>query len=71
MASKMMAPETQSLSTAMSLLAPSSYNYEFHGCSSVVTAFYTETESGAHDEIDFEFVGNRGSQVQTNYFVDG
>ena len=55
----------------MIILATLPCNYELCDGSGIVTSFYTDTESGVHNEIDFEFVGNNVSQVQTNYFVDG
>ncbi|KAF9605735.1 hypothetical protein IFM89_018131 [Coptis chinensis] len=40
----------------------------------VVTAFYLSSQNSEHDEIDFEFLGNRTGQpyiVQTNVFTGG
>ncbi|KAJ9565060.1 hypothetical protein OSB04_001026 [Centaurea solstitialis] len=40
----------------------------------VVTAFYLNTNVGGHDEVDFEFLGNRPGKpigLQTNVFADG
>ncbi|KAI3749641.1 hypothetical protein L2E82_20256 [Cichorium intybus] len=40
----------------------------------VVTAFYLNTNVGAHDELDFEFLGNRPGKpitLQTNVFANG
>ncbi|XP_014496979.1 xyloglucan endotransglucosylase/hydrolase protein 2 isoform X1 [Vigna radiata var. radiata] len=40
----------------------------------VVTAYYLSSEGSKHDELDFEFLGNREGKpyrLQTNVFVDG
>ncbi|XP_077236671.1 xyloglucan endotransglucosylase/hydrolase protein 2-like [Tasmannia lanceolata] len=40
----------------------------------VVTAFYLSSQTSNHDELDFEFLGNREGKpivLQTNVFVDG
>ncbi|CAH1434664.1 unnamed protein product [Lactuca virosa] len=40
----------------------------------VVTAFYLNTNLGAHDELDFEFLGNKPGKpitLQTNVFANG
>ncbi|ESQ56427.1 hypothetical protein EUTSA_v10026812mg [Eutrema salsugineum] len=40
----------------------------------VVTAFYLTSKGNAHDELDFEFLGNRGGKpiaIQTNVFTNG
>ncbi|KAI3678702.1 hypothetical protein L6452_38005 [Arctium lappa] len=40
----------------------------------VVTAFYLNSNVGVHDELDFEFLGNRPGKpivLQTNVFADG
>ncbi|XP_077225790.1 putative xyloglucan endotransglucosylase/hydrolase protein [Tasmannia lanceolata] len=40
----------------------------------IVTAFYLSSETSEHDEIDFEFLGNRTNQpyiLQTNVFTGG
>ncbi|CAH2061552.1 unnamed protein product [Thlaspi arvense] len=40
----------------------------------VVTAFYLTSKGNTHDELDFEFLGNRGGRpiaLQTNVFTNG
>ncbi|CAA7054751.1 unnamed protein product, partial [Microthlaspi erraticum] len=40
----------------------------------VVTAFYLTSKGNSHDELDFEFLGNRGGKpiaLQTNVFANG
>lgn len=41
--------------------------------SGIVTTFYTSSLEGSktQDEIDFEFLGDQKSTVQTNYYVNG